>query len=259
MNVLEARRALEAASKVAVLTGAGISAQSGIPTFREAQTGLWARFSPEELASPSAYARDPKLVWDWYAWRYGLCAKAEPNRAHALLVELEHRLGDGFLLVTQNVDGLHERAGSHRMITLHGNITRARCENCGSRQALAPPENFTPPPTCERCGSRMRPDVVWFGETLPTDALEAAWNAFERADVALVIGTSGLVEPAASLGRIAKTHSALLIEVNPTETPLSSLADCCVRAGAIEGLEALVGHGSGVTSKTSSARSQESH
>ncbi len=243
MNLLEARRALENASKVAVLTGAGISAQSGIPTFREAQTGLWERFSPEELASPSAYARDPKLVWDWYAWRYGLCAKAAPNRAHAALVELERRLGDGFLLVTQNVDGLHERAGSTRMLTLHGNISRARCENCNHRQALPPIEDFTPPPTCERCGSRMRPDVVWFGETLPPDALEAAWDAFERCQVAIIVGTSGLVEPAASLGRVAKTHGAVLIEVNPTETPLSRFADCRVQAGAIEGLEALVGHG----------------
>ncbi len=244
MNVPDAKRVLENASRVAVLTGAGISAQSGIPTFREAQTGLWERFSPEELASPSAYARDPKLVWDWYAWRYGLCAKAVPNRAHAALVELEQRLGDGFLLVTQNVDGLHERAGSHRMITLHGNISRARCENCGSRQSLPPIEDFVPPPMCDHCGSRMRPDVVWFGETLPPDALEAAWNAFERCQVAIIIGTSGLVEPAASLGRVAKAHSAVLIEVNPTETPLSRFADCRVQAGAIEGLEALVGHGS---------------
>jgi NAD-dependent deacetylase len=244
--MLEARRTLESSSSVAVLTGAGISAQSGIPTFRETQTGLWARFSPEELASPSAYARDAKLVWDWYAWRYQLCAQAAPNRAHALLVELEHRLGEGFLLVTQNVDGLHERAGSRRMLTLHGNITRARCENCSSRQALPPPEDFVPPPTCVRCGSRMRPDVVWFGETLPTDALETAWNAFERCQVAIIIGTSGLVEPAASLGRVAKaqgaaSRNAVLIEINPTETPLSRFADCRVQAGAIEGLEALVG------------------
>jgi NAD-dependent deacetylase len=246
VNLPEARRSLKAASSVAVLTGAGISAPSGIPTFREAQTGLWARFSPEDLASPSAYARDAKLVWDWYAWRYRLCAQALPNRAHALLVELEHRLSDGFLLVTQNVDGLHERAGSRQLVELHGNIARARCVRCRSRQALPPPEDFIPPPTCAKCGSRMRPDVVWFSETLPPDALEAAWNAFERCQVALIIGTSGVVEPAASLGRVAKAHGAVLIEVNPTETPLSGLADWCVRAGAIEGLDALMGQGSEV-------------
>ncbi len=223
-----------------MLTGAGISAPSGIPTFREAQTGLWARFSPEELASPKAYARDARLVWDWYAWRYRLCEKALPNRAHAILVELEARVGDGFLLATQNVDGLHARAGSERLVELHGNISRARCEGCGARQPLPPPDTFVPPPTCA-CGSRMRPDVVWFGENLPSDALEAAWDAFCACDTALVIGTSGLVEPAASLGRVALDRGAFLIEINPVETPFSGLADCSLRLGAIEGLEALVG------------------
>lgn len=241
MNPLEARAALQAAARLAVLTGAGISAPSGIPTFREAQTGLWARFSPEELASPSAYARNAGLVWNWYAWRYGLCASARPNRAHALLVELEARVGDGFLLVTQNVDGLHARAGSSRLVELHGNIARSRCERCGARQALPPPEDFVPPPSCARCGSRMRPDVVWFGEQLPSTGLEAAWKAFEHCQVALVIGTSGAVEPAASLGRVAQARGAVLIEINPTETPLSKVADCSLRQGAIEGLEALVG------------------
>lgn len=243
VNLPEARRTLEGASRVAVLTGAGISAPSGIPTFREAQTGLWSRFSPEELASARAYARDAKLVWDWYAWRYRLCADAVPNRAHALLVELETRLTDGFALVTQNVDGLHARAGSRRLIELHGNITQARCEGCGARQALLPPEDFIPPPTCARCGELMRPDVVWFGENLPPDSLQAAWNAFSGCEIALVIGTSGLVEPAASLGRLAHAHGAFLIEINPTGTPLSRFADCSVRLGAIEGLETLVGQG----------------
>ena len=237
--VQTARQALEQSSRVAVLTGAGISAESGIPTFREAQTGLWARFSPEELASPHAYARNPELVWEWYAWRYGLCAHAEPNAAHGMLVTLEAQKPE-FLLVTQNVDDLHARAGSTCMVELHGNISRARCERCGSRSPLPAPEAFTPPPTCERCGSRMRPDVVWFGENLPKHELEQAWQAFETCEVALVIGTSGLVEPAASLGRVAKSRGAHVIEVNPLETPLSRFADCWLPSSATEGLAQLL-------------------
>lgn len=240
MEVQEARRRLEAARRVAVLTGAGVSAESGIPTFRGAG-GLWEGLRPEELATPEAYARDPERVWRWYALRYAQVMEAEPNPAHLRLVDLERQKGDGFLLVTQNVDGLHLRAGSRRVIELHGSIARARCERCGHRQPLPPPGTFIPPPVCKGCGGRMRPDVVWFGEFLDAGLLARAERAFITAEVALVIGTSAVVEPAASLGRAAKVSGVYLIEVNPESTPLSSLADVSLRATASRGMEALVG------------------
>jgi NAD-dependent deacetylase len=227
---------LHGAARVAVLTGAGISAESGIPTFRDAQTGLWAQYNPEDLASPEAYVRDAKLVWDWYAWRYELCSNAKPNAAHEKLALLEQRTPE-FLLVTQNVDGLHARAGSERMVELHGNIMQARCESCQTRFRLEP--GFEIPPKCPTCGARARPNVVWFGEQLPRRELERAQRAFQTCEVAIVTGTSGLVEPAASLGRLAKNRGAYLIELNPLETPLSSFADASIRAGAVAGLEML--------------------
>jgi NAD-dependent deacetylase len=227
---------LHTASRVAVLTGAGISAESGIPTFRDAQTGLWAQYNPEDLASPAAYARDAKLVWEWYAWRFELCANASPNAAHEKLAALERRTPE-FLLVTQNVDGLHVRAGSERMVELHGNIMQARCESCQTRFLLE--VGFEIPPHCPNCGARARPNVVWFGEQLPRRELERAQLAFQTCEVALVIGTSGVVEPAASLGRLAKNRGAFLIELNPLETPLSSFSDTSIRVGALAGLELL--------------------
>lgn len=237
MNSLDtAIERLHSASRVAVLTGAGISAESGIPTFRDAQTGLWARYNPEDLASPQAYATDAKLVWDWYAWRFELCSSAAPNAAHEKLAKLEQRMPE-FLLVTQNVDGLHARAGSERMVELHGNIMQARCESCGSRFVLQ--RDFTIPPKCPLCGARARPNVVWFGEQLPRRELERAQLAFQTCEVALVIGTSGVVEPAASLGRLAKNRGAYLIELNPLETPLFRFADTSIRAGAVAGLTML--------------------
>ncbi|WP_456410120.1 SIR2 family NAD-dependent protein deacylase [Oceanithermus sp.] len=235
----EARERLQRAERVAILTGAGISAESGIPTFR-GSGGLWEGVRPEELATPQAYARDPEKVWRWYAMRYAQVMEAEPNEAHRLLAELERAKGRGFLLVTQNVDGLHARAGNRRLVELHGNITRARCERCGHRQPLPPPDDFVPPPTCERCGGRMRPDVVWFGEFLDADQLGQAERAFMTADVALVIGTSAVVEPAASLGRAAKASGAYLIEINPEPTPLTPLADLSLRTSASEGLRTLL-------------------
>lgn len=235
-----ARERLWAAQRVAVLTGAGISQPSGIPTFRDA-AGLWKDFDLEEYATPRAYARNPQKVWDWYAWRYQKVMEAQPNQAHTLLARLEQRLGEGFLLVTQNVDGLHSRAGSKRLVELHGNIARGRCEGCGKRFALPDPAQFVPPPHCPGCGARGRPDVVWFGELLPSGAYEQAERAFAQAEVALVIGTSAEVEPAASLGRLASLGGAYLIEVNPNPTPLSSWADCTLRMGAVEGMEALLG------------------
>ncbi|MDQ7800954.1 MAG: NAD-dependent deacylase [Armatimonadota bacterium] len=239
-RVEEARRCIERAHRVAVLTGAGISAASGIPTFR-GPGGLWEGVRPEELATPEAYARDPQRVWSWYAWRYRLAYQARPNRAHELLVQLERDKGDGFLLVTQNVDGLHARAGSQRLVELHGSLHRARCEACQHRFPLPPPETFMPPPRCPRCGSRARPDVVWFGELVPGRAYQRAAEAFRTAEVALVVGTSAVVEPAASLGRLARLGGAYLVEVNPEQTPLTPLAHLSLRCGAEEGLEPLIG------------------
>nr|WP_183984029.1 NAD-dependent deacylase [Deinobacterium chartae] len=235
-----ARDRLRRAARVAVLTGAGVSKESGIPTFREAQTGLWARFSPEELASPQAYRRDPEQVWRWYAERYRNCIRAEPNRAHRLLADLEMRRPEALLLVTQNVDGLHARAGSQRVQELHGNLTQARCERCQRTAPLGDPDTLELPPPCPHCGSPMRPNVVWFGENLPSSALEAAYVAFLEAEVALVIGTSGVVEPAASLARLTAQQGGLVIEINPEATPLSAYANLSLRTGASEGLSRLL-------------------
>ncbi|GBF05972.1 silent information regulator protein Sir2 [Deinococcus aerius] len=240
MNLQEARAALRSARRVAVLTGAGVSAESGIPTFRDAQTGHWARFRPEDLASPGAYHRDPETVWAWYAGRYRDVTRAQPGAAHHLLAALERGKGEGFLLATQNVDGLHARAGSERLVELHGNLTTARCELCGTVVPLPAPEDFTPPPTCPVCGSRMRPNIVWFGEFLPEDALEAATLAFQEADVALIVGTSGVVYPAAGLALETRREGGVVIEVNPEETELTPYLSFSVRDVASRGLAALM-------------------
>lgn len=246
MNLPEAAALLHAARRVVVMTGAGVSAESGILTFRDAQTGHWARFKPEDLASPEAYWKGPELVWDWYAGRYRDVMAASPNRGHTLLAELERRKlaqhGEGaFRLVTQNVDGLHLRAGSRPPLELHGNLTHGRCEVCEAVQPLPDPDTFVPPPTCTRCGSRMRPNVVWFGEMLPQDVLEAAQLAFERADVALVIGTSSQVYPAAALAGVTRRYGGVVTEINPDETPFTLHASFSLRTTASAGLAALMG------------------
>lgn len=220
------------------LTGAGTSAESGVPTFRDAQTGLWERFRPEELATPEAFRAHPRRVWEWYAWRRRLVATARPNAGHHALVDLAGRV-PAFTLITQNVDGLHQRAGSTGVIELHGNLTRRRCSaGCGVMEP-ADEDRRTPPP-CPRCGAPLRPDVVWFGEPLPADALEAAWQAAEGCDVFLSLGTSALVQPAASLPQVAASRGAVLLEVNPEETPLSHRAHAAVRGGFAELLPRLV-------------------
>src|SRR5262245_45589091 len=181
---------LRRASRVAALTGAGISAASGIPTFRDAQTGLWARFRPEELATPAAFRRDPQLVWDWYEWRRGLVARAAPNAGHRALARLQARL-PAFVLITQNVDGLHQRAGSRTVIELHGNIARNKC--FAEDLVVDQWDPSARPPRCPRCGASLRPDVVWFGEALPAQALAAAEAAAQDCEVFFSIGTSALV------------------------------------------------------------------
>lgn len=239
MNLAEARAALKAAQRVAVLTGAGVSAESGIPTFRDAQTGHWARFKPEDLASPPAYHRDPEMVWEWYAGRYRDVLRAEPNDAHRLLAQLEREKGDGFFLATQNVDGLHARAGSVRLVELHGSLLSARDEKTDEIFPLDPPEELQTPPISPN-GNRMRPNVVWFGEYLPETALQAAQQAFAAADVALVIGTSGQVYPAAGLALEAMAEGATVIEINPDETELTRLLSFSLRDVASRGLKALL-------------------
>ena len=235
---VELAGALRSARSLAALTGAGISAESGLGTFRDAQTGLWARFDPRELATPAAFARNPKLVWDWYAWRREHVAAAQPNAGHRALAALERRVGD-FALITQNVDGLHARAGSCNVIELHGNIARVKCSREGAiveRWETTAGEV----PRCTACGAFLRPDVVWFEELLPKDALAAAEAAARRCELLLVIGTSAEVYPAAALPRLAHEHGAIVVEVNPNATALSAVADFALRGIAGVVLPALV-------------------
>lgn len=215
------------ARRVAALTGAGVSAESGVPTFRDAQTGLWAQYDPHELATPEAFQRNPRLVWEWYAWRREKVAGVEPNPGHYALAEMERRFPE-FTLITQNVDGLHRRAGSRRMLELHGDITRSKCFAC-SRPAEAWAKTGEIPPRCPTCGGRLRPDVVWFGEMLPERALAAAMDAAARCDVFLSIGTSSLVYPAAALPEMALGAGAVVVEINPSETPLTPRATHSLR------------------------------
>lgn len=224
---------------IAVLTGAGVSAESGVPTFRDAQTGLWAKFDPLELATPSAFARNPKLVWDWYAMRRDMVGRVAPNPGHVALADLEARAPD-FLLATQNVDGLHRRAGSRRVVELHGNITRVKCSRDGTPVERWDAPASGEPPRCSGCGAFLRPDVVWFEEMLPEDALAAASSAAERCDVLLVAGTSAEVYPAAELPSRARRHGAVIVEINPNLTALSAQADYTLRGPAGVVLPALV-------------------
>jgi NAD-dependent deacetylase len=205
--------ALRSAQHVVALTGAGISAESGLPTFRDRQTGLWANHRPEDLATPEAFARDPTLVWRWYAWRRSLVAAAEPNAGHRALVALAERVPK-FTLVTQNVDGLHERAGSGGVLELHGSIVRCRCSECEWRYDAWEERADGTPAVCA-CGAYLRPDVVWFGEALPEAALRRAADAAGSCDVLLAIGTSGLVYPAASLAPLAHANGAVVTVINP--------------------------------------------
>jgi len=234
----EAHAVLRDAVSIVVLTGAGISAESGVPTFRDAQTGLWARFRPEDLATPGAFLRDPKLVWEWYAWRRDLVAKASPNAGHRALAELESRCAN-FTLITQNVDGLHARAGSRQVIELHGNLF-ANIRFDDHSEIAADEWTGDIPPRCKRSGQLVRPGVVWFGEALPARALEAAFAAVKSCDVVLSIGTSTMVEPAASLPFIALESGAKVIEINPAETPLTSHCHFALQGKAAEILPALV-------------------
>jgi len=199
---------------------------------------MWSKYNPEELATPQAFRRNPKLVWEWYVWRRELIAQANPNPGHLALAKLEQYVPQ-FTLITQNVDGLHQRAGSRNIIELHGNINRAKCFAEGDIMDSWPPTTDLPP-RCPRCGGYLRPDVVWFGETLPPQALDAAFKAARQCDVFFSIGTSSLVQPAASLPLIALQNNIPTIEINPGQTPITTQVTYAMPGPAGEILPALV-------------------
>src|SRR5260221_3233711 len=220
---------LKTAKRVVVLTGAGVSAESGVPTFRAAQTGLWSKFKPEEIATPRAFKRNPRLVWEWYEWRRKLVSGAKPNLAHEALAQME-KIFPEFYLITQNIDGLHQRAGSQKVIELHGNITRTKCFEEGIIVS-AWPETSEVPPKCPNCGGLLRPDVVWFEEPMPEAETTQAFRLSASCELFFSIGTSAVVYPAASLPLEALQGGATVVEINPDHTPLTERADF-VLAGA---------------------------
>ena len=222
----ELTRTLRNARRVVAITGAGISAESGVPTFR-GEDGLWNNFRAEELATPWAFERDPELVWKWYDWRRGIIAKAQPNPGHLTLAKME-KLYPDFTLITQNVDGLHRKAGSKNVIEIHGNLWRVRCTEEGKTFYLEDVPLKEIPPRCS-CGALVRPDVVWFGESLDPYLIREAQKVLSSCDLLFVIGTSGVVQPVASFPSIARQSGAKIIEINIDTTPISSLADVTLR------------------------------
>ncbi|MBE0671318.1 MAG: NAD-dependent deacylase [Anaerolineales bacterium] len=231
-------RFLKKADRVSVLTGAGASQESGLRTFRDAQSGLWAQYKPQDLASPEAFASDPKLVWDWYAWRREAIKGVRPNPGHYALVEMENRT-PSFTLITQNVDGLHRFAGSRNVLELHGNILRVRCADCGTF-AEEWGDDTESVPRCGKCNGLLRPDVVWFGEALPRAELESAVVAARQSQVFFSIGTSGVVQPAAALAHAARNNGSVVVEINAEPTPLTPKADFAFHGKSGEILPELV-------------------
>ena len=233
MSVAEAAEVLRKSSRVAVLTGAGVSKESGVPTYRDALTGLWSNYNFEDLASADGFQRDPALVWDWYAARRAQLADVQPNPGHYALARLARHF-DQFTLITQNIDDLHERGGSEDVIHLHGDLMSTRCFfNCQGEPTRVTPDQFvmrdTSPPACPYCGCWLRPDIVWFGEMLPQDKYARAHQAAVSCDVIIVVGTSGMVYPAAGLPVFSEMVGATVIEVNPEPTDISHVAHLCLR------------------------------
>lgn len=229
-SLIVAADLLADAQAIVVLTGAGVSAESGISTFRAAQSGLWSDFDPLQLASPEGFAADPSLVWRWYMHRLMAVEAAAPNPGHLALAELE-RLAPAFTLITQNVDDLHERAGNAHTLHLHGRIGHFFCSECQTPYTLRPDDLTSPmPPVCKFCTGYVRPGVVWFGEMLPEREMREAWQAADMCDLFLVVGTSGVVYPASQLPLRARRHGAPVIEINPEPSDLSPLVDICLRA-----------------------------
>ena len=232
-SALHAR--LRGASRVVVFTGAGVSAESGMPTFRDALTGLWSRFDPMQLATAEAFRRAPALVWGWYEWRRAKVAAAKPNAAHFAIAKMGTLVPE-LTVVTQNVDDLHERAGSDP-VRLHGSLFAPRCFDCGAPHAVPPcvagiADEPVEPPACGHCAGNIRPGVVWFGEALPEDALAAAFEAARTCDVLFSIGTSSVVYPAAEIPSIAARSGAVVVQVNPDRTPLDEMASFNLRGSA---------------------------
>lgn len=233
--------ALRRAAHVVVFTGAGVSAESGLPTFRDRQTGLWARFNPSDLATPEAFERDPSLVWGWYEWRRAAVLAAQPNAAHRAIAALAPRVPQ-LTLITQNVDDLHERAGSRDVVHLHGELSSSRCAGCrrpyqpaeGSANRPTGPARIEPP-RCAACGDRIRPGVVWFGERLPEQPFRRAREAAHVCDVFICCGTSSRVQPAASLTDLAIAAGALTVQVDPNPTGREEDVSVALRgpAGAV--------------------------
>jgi NAD-dependent deacetylase len=242
----EAAKLLASAGRVVVFTGAGISAESGVPTFRDALTGLWERFDAQSLATPQAFQDEPDLVWGWYEWRRHKVSTVRPNPGHLAVAAIANHVPDT-VVVTQNVDDLHERAGSKDPVHLHGSLFEPRCAQCGTPAALPPATEPEPedgrrlwPPSCVRCAGLIRPGVVWFGEALPEAALEAAARASSGCDVLLTVGTSGMVYPAAEIPRLAARAGAAVIQVNPHPTPMDSVALVNLRGNAARILPELI-------------------
>ena len=225
------RLGLRPDSFVTVLTGAGVSAESGVPTFR-GKDGLWKTYRAQDLATPEAFEADPRLVWEWYDWRRGIIAGKEPNPAHYAITELEQAF-ERFLLITQNVDGLHRRAGAHKLVELHGYIFGVRCVAEGKTMENLEVPLSAIPPLCE-CGAMLRPDIVWFGEPLPERAIAQAIEASRASDLMLVVGTSAVVQPAASMPMLAKQAGAFVMEINPDPTPISPYVDLTLEGKAGE-------------------------
>ncbi|CAN5744039.1 NAD-dependent protein deacetylase [soil metagenome] len=245
-GLIHAAEILQSAQRVVVSTGAGMSRESGIPTFRDAQEGLWARFNPEELATERGFRTAPARVWGWYAHRRRAIMSCEPHPGHGALVALERLLPE-LVVVTQNIDGLHQASGSADVIELHGSIRRSKCLDHGHPFASAFDEEIAggedaeqDPPPCPDCGSPLRPDVVWFGEMLPAAATTRAREFAEQCDVMLVVGTSGMVWPAAELPFVAERSGACIIEINPDPSEITRIADVFLQGRAGEVLPALV-------------------
>lgn len=229
--------ALRQSQHVLVLTGSGASAESGVPTFRDAQTGLWEQYNPLDLATPEAFLEDPALIWRWYRWRRELVARAEPNAGHFAISKLAETVPK-LTLITQNVDGLHQRAGSTGVVEFHGNLFEDRCYAEGN--VVADADQNAEVPICPACGGMLRPGVVWFGEAIPSHALEAAAAAAADCDVFLSIGTSSVVWPAAGLAEAARNNGATVIEINPEVTPQSGQSHHCLQGKSGEVLPELI-------------------
>lgn len=241
-HIAQAAAKIASSERLIVLTGAGISKESGIPTFRDALDGLWAKYDPTELATPTAFERNPKLVWDWYAYRRALVERCQPNPGHYALAQLDDLIPH-CVVITQNVDGFHALAGSSDVIELHGNIKRYKCSRaCKGSPTLVSIDQYQVDqvPLCPHCEGLLRPDVVWFGENLPQYALYRAIDLVQNADILLVVGTSGMVNPAAAIPGIARQHGASVIDVNPQSDNFLDVVEIFIQAPSGEALPVLV-------------------